>query len=119
MLKKFVNFYQSQDSIIFWSTCISILFTLLIIGLWAYFYPQLPDKLPLFYTLPWGDKQLVSLSQFLILPGINFLIILINMIISWHLHKSQLLLKKMLSLNSLTISILLLLTAIKIIYTFI
>jgi hypothetical protein len=119
MIKRFVNFYQRQDGVVFWATCAAILAALLIMAFWAVNFPFLPTKLPLFYSLPWGERQLVSTTQFLILPGVIFLVIFINIIISWHLHKSQLLLKRMLALNSLVISILLLLTALRVIYTFI
>lgn len=119
MIKKIINIYQTQDSIVFWFTCTSVLLSLLVVFLWAYQYPNLPSQLPLFYSLTWGEKQLVSLNQFVLLPGIILIITVVNLLISWHLHSSQLLLKRMLSINSALIALLVTVVAIKIIYTFI
>jgi len=46
----------------------------------------LPPKLPLFYSLPWGENQLASREQLLIIPAIISLIALTNLALSWQLH---------------------------------
>lgn len=79
----------------------------------------LPQKLPLFYSLAWGDNQLVSRQQFLIIPGSLTLISLVNLIISWQLHSSQSFLKNILLLSSLVITIILTVTFLKIVFIFI
>lgn len=79
----------------------------------------LPSKLPLFFSLAWGEEQLGIIQQFLIIPASLVLISLINLIISWHLHSSQTFLKNILLLSSLLITVILIITFIKIIFIFI
>lgn len=79
----------------------------------------LPTKLPLFYSLSWGDKQLVTHGQFFIIPAIITLIALINLIISWQLHYLQSFFKKVLLCASLTVTLILTTTFIKIVLIFI
>lgn len=119
LLNDFVNFYQEQDSVIFWSVSISVLATLLMITLWVINFRSLPTELPLFYSLPWGDSQLGNIGQFIILPSTVLLITLTNLIISWHLHPSQIVVKRILSFSSATISLLFFISAMKIIFTFV
>lgn len=114
-----INFYQHQDSAIFWSTCVSVFFSLFIIIIWVINLPSLPPQIPLFYSLPWGEAQLVNLNQFIILPSTIILITLLNLIISWHLHPSQIIIKRVLSLSSTLTSSLIFIAAIRIIYTFV
>lgn len=78
----------------------------------------LPPKLPLFYSLPWGDNQLATRWQFLIIPSSIILITLFNLIVSWHLHPSQVFFKKILLFSSLLISTLFAITFFKIILIF-
>lgn len=79
----------------------------------------LPTKLPLFYSLPWGETQLATPKQFLIIPAIILLLSLINISIARSLHPQQVLLKKIISLSTILISIILVITIIKIIFIFI
>lgn len=84
------------------------------------FFPYfLPYRLPLFYSLPWGDAQMVSLRQFYIIPAIIILINLINIGLSWQLHQTQTFFKKVLLISSLVSSLILAITLIKIIFIFI
>ncbi|OGE64062.1 hypothetical protein A3J13_02095 [Candidatus Daviesbacteria bacterium RIFCSPLOWO2_02_FULL_36_8] len=94
---------------------ISVIFTLFIL----FFGRFLPAKLPLFYSLPWGDKQLVSHQQFLIIPGLIIFITLINVGISWQLHSSQIFFKKLLTFSSWLVAIILIITFLKIIFIFV
>lgn len=79
----------------------------------------LPSKLPLFYSLAWGDAQLANHQQLLIIPGTITLITLLNLIISWQLHKSQSFFKKVLFISSIVISLILTIAFTKIVFTFI
>ncbi|EKD90746.1 MAG: hypothetical protein ACD_30C00092G0014 [uncultured bacterium] len=119
LLKKFSNFYNSQDKYSFISITLILSMALLILLTWVISYPYLPSQLPLFYSLSWGTSQLATLTQFLILVSIMILIMLINSIVSWHLHPSQILLKRILSITTTVTSFLILLTSLKIIFTFI
>lgn len=94
---------------------LSLLFTLTILGLLKF----LPPRLPLFYSLPWGDGQLATEQQFLIIPGIISLITLLNLSFSWQLHLSQIFFKKILLFSSLIISLILTITFIKIVLIFV
>lgn len=78
----------------------------------------LPPKLPFFYSLPWGDKQLVDHSQLLIIPATISLVALCNLIISWQLHPTQALFKSILLFSSLLISLILTIAFIKIVLIF-
>jgi len=119
LIKNFTLFYQKQDAVLFWSTSFSILLALLSTSFWAFFYPKLPPQIPLFYSLPWGDAQITSLTQFLLLPTIILLIVLINLLVTWHLHPSQLFIKRVVALSTAFISFLITLTGIKIIFIFV
>lgn len=79
----------------------------------------LPANLPLFYSLPWGQGQLATKQQILIIPATISLITLLNLAISWQLHPKQLFFKKALSLSSIITSLILTITFIKIILIFI
>lgn len=102
----------------FW-IILSPLILSLIITIAVFLLKFLPPRLPLFYSLPWGEGQLATYQQFLIIPAIISLITLINLIISWQLHPSQVFFKKMLILSPIVISLILTITLIKIVFNFI
>lgn len=79
----------------------------------------LPPKLPLFYSLPWGESQLASHQQFFIIPAIITIITLLNLIISWQLHPSQSFFKKALISSSAIVAMILMITFLKIILNFV
>src|SRR3989344_9257912 len=79
----------------------------------------LPPRLPLFYSLSWGNGQLATHQQFLIIPATITLITLLNLVISWQLHPSQSFFKKVLLTSSIIVSVILVTTFIKIILMFI
>lgn len=115
--KVFKNFV-SKDNLIFYTTIFNLILAALMMLSVAISAPKLPKQLPLFYSLPWGDSQLVDISQFLILPFMAILITLVNLAISWHLHESQIVLKRMLSIGSGIITLLILVTTFRIISIF-
>ncbi len=41
-------------------------------------YPHLPPQVPLFYSRPWGEEQLVAPIFLVILPLLSFFIFLLN-----------------------------------------
>ncbi len=82
-------------------------------------FKYLPTSMPLFYSLPWGENQLVTHQQFFIIPAIIILISLINAIFSWQLHRSQVFFKKALLAFSLIVTLILAITFIKIVLIFI
>jgi hypothetical protein len=118
-IKDVTSFYQEQDTYVFWPISIAVLIALTVISVWAVFYFSLPLEIPIFYSLPWGDGQFGHLNQFILFPSLIILIILINLITSWHLHFSQILIKRVLAIASLIMSVLVGVAAFKIIFTFI
>lgn len=119
IVQKFFDFLQREDQIIVLSTILSLSFVVFLSIIYLINIDFLPNQLPLFYSLPWGEKQLIQKSQFIILPSVIILVLLTNLVISWHLHRSQTLIKRILSVSSVVIGLLILITGIKIIYTFI
>lgn len=79
----------------------------------------LPDRLPLFYSLPWGDNQLATHQQFFTIPASIGAATLLNLVISWQLHPSQAFFKKTLLISSIIISLILTISFVKIILNFI
>ena len=79
----------------------------------------LPNKLPLFYSLPWGEQQLVDKYQLLIIPAAICLISLLNFILLTHLHQSQSFFKKILIYTTILTTLLLFMTLTKIILIFV
>lgn len=79
----------------------------------------LPPRLPLFYSLLWGEGQLATHYQFLVIPASITLITLLNLIISWQLHPSQSFLKKILTTSSIITAIMLTIAFIKIVLNFV
>lgn len=117
-IKIFISFYHEQDTFVFWPITSSVVLILVVISAWALFYMSLPTEIPIFYSLSWGDSQFGHLNQFLIFPSLMSLIILANLIISWHLHYSQILIKRILAIASFIVCILLAIAGLNIILTF-
>lgn len=115
----FANLYKKSDKVVFWTNVTTLLIALLILVFWQLNITNIPSQIPLFYSLPWGENQLASSSQFIIIPSLIALITLFNVSLSWYLHPSQYPLKRILAFSSFIVSILMLITSIKIIYLFI
>lgn len=114
----FSNIYKKADKVVFWLNILTILIGVSIIALWQINLKDLPSRLPLFYSLPWGETQLASSSEFIIIPFLIILITFFNLFLSWYLHPSQYPLKRMLAVSSLVVSILMLIASVHIIYLF-
>ena len=103
----------------FWINSIPFLLSFFMVLFILIFGEFLPPKLPLFYSLPWGESQLGSKQQVLIIPAGITLIALLNLILSWQLHSSQVFFKKVLTFSSLLVSLILTLAFLKKISIFI
>lgn len=103
----------------FWLGILPFVISLSMILFIMTLFKFLPPKLPLFYSLTWGEKQLATHQQFLILPTSIILVTFINLIISWQLHHQQSFFKKALLLSSVIVSLILTITFIKIVLLFI
>jgi len=60
----------------------SVLFSFLAIGIIGISYRLLPEKIPLFYTKPWGDEQLAQKQFFFLIPGLMLFFSLLNFLIT-------------------------------------
>lgn len=109
----------SRDKLHFWVGLFLLALSLAIALLNIFTFKFLPAKLPLFYSLPWGQAQLATHQQFLIIPASISAIAILNLIISWQLHSSQSFFKRVLLLSSIIVSLILTITFIKIILNFV
>ena len=118
-LKNFLKFYSTQDKVIFYAFLLN---SILIFSQGLYFSlnaKNLPSQVPLFYSLPWGEAQLGSKPQLLLLPSISLLICLVNLTIVWHLHRSLVTLRRTLLLAAAAVSLMMTLTLTGIVSIFI
>jgi hypothetical protein len=116
-IKRFVTFYQKQDSVIFWSTSISIIIALVLTLFYLFYFDNLPRQIPFFFSMPWGESQLANKNQFFILPSLIVLSALINLTVTWHLHTSQLTMKRILTSSTMFVSLLIFYAGVKIVFT--
>lgn len=102
----------------FWLAATPLIFSIILTLVIIFFLGYLLPTLPLFYSLPWGEKQLAPHQQFLVIPAGIGLITLLNLVVSWQLHPSQTFFKKMLLLSSIITALILSITFIKIVLNF-
>jgi hypothetical protein len=96
-------------------TAICLVFILIT---YLFSYNKLPEKLPLFYSHPWGESEMVFKPQFLILPISLLLITFINVLLILQLHPSQLILKRIIAGSLVFIDLLIFVTAMRILFIF-
>jgi hypothetical protein len=65
---------KSNHKIFIWNI-IFIAFQLLFL---IFRFNALPDQLPLYYSLPWGESQLASTASLFLLPTFSIVFLLIN-----------------------------------------
>lgn len=58
---------------------LSLLFGFAQLAILAFFWRQFPPQVPLFYSRPWGQEQLVNPLGLLLLPAISFLVTFANL----------------------------------------
>lgn len=75
----------------------------LFLALW---WSKLPPQLPLFYSRPWGEEQLVAKNLFFILPAACFTFIIINLRLASFFFKKEVLLSQILIWSALIFSLL-------------
>ncbi len=92
---------------------LSLFLTALNLILVAIFFRKLPPEIPLFYSRPWGESQLVTKNQFLILPLGGLLILIINLRLASFLFSRELILAKIITWTTTVISLLISISLIK------
>lgn len=118
-MNRVISLIKHTDRLFLIPLAFSFLSVFLIINTLAVFYKVLPNRLPLFYSLSWGQSELVSKQQFLILPAVILLISLVNTLLASQIHPSQFVLRKILMGSQVLVSLIVLVTAFKILVIFI
>jgi len=102
---------QGLKSVLQLAITIWLVEVLLIIIAWSF----LPPQLPLFYSRPWGEEQLVHPANLLILPGLGLLVFFANLLILSFVPKDEKLINQILIIILLVFNFLSLITLIQII----
>lgn len=118
-MKDFFTLLKTRDKFITLPIFFSALTITLMMIFFPFLYSKLPPRLPLFYSLPWGESQLVSREQFLLLPLSLLLIVLTNYFFASQLHPGQIVLKRMLLSSLAVVNLIMTFTIIKIVSIFI
>lgn len=69
-------------------------------------FNDLPQQVPLYYSLPWGEGQLASATSLFLLPTFSIVVLLINNLIATLFFKSIALFSRLLVIFSLIFSLL-------------
>lgn len=77
-------------------------------------FGELPQQVPLYYSLPWGESQLVSASTLFLIPTFSIILFLVNHLFAIGFSKKNPLLSQLLIFASLVVSFFFLITLIKI-----
>ena len=115
----FISLIKKSDRLSLVAFLIFGAVTILLSFFLVLFLDILPPHLPLFYSLAWGETQLVQKQQFFILPAVMLLIGLINLSLASQLHSGQIALKRMLILSVLVTAIIIFISAFKILTIFV
>lgn len=110
---------MSLKKLYLWATILPLIISIVISLLVLFLFRFLPPKLPLFYSLAWGDAQLATHREFLIIPATLALIVLLNLLVAWYLHNAQTFFKKILLVGTLVSMLILIVTFFKIVLVFI
>lgn len=78
-------------------------------------FKNLPQQVPLFYSLPWGQSQLTTVDNLFLLPSFSVLILFLNNFTAAMLDSSSVLIARLLTITSVLFSILSLFTLVNII----
>src|SRR5688500_9567699 len=113
------NFSKIPDISLLWLSLIPITAILSCIIITFVLSSFLPQQLPWFYSLAWGEKQLATQAQFLIIPASIAILTLFNLIIFWRIDRSQILLRKILLYSTIVATVIIMISFSKIILTFI
>lgn len=79
-------------------------------------FPELPPKVPLWFSRPWGEDQLASPFWLMLLPVSSMVWYGIDLLISMYVTTEYLIFTQMLFVSSLIVSMLSFVTLIKILF---
>ena len=86
----------------------------LVLLIWQ--FVNLPLQVPLYYSLPWGELQLVSASTLFLIPTFSIVLFIVNHLFAIGYSQKNPLLSQLLIFTSLIVSFFFLLTLLKIIF---
>ncbi|KKS13542.1 hypothetical protein A2617_01545 [Candidatus Daviesbacteria bacterium RIFOXYD1_FULL_41_10] len=118
MKKQLLRFWQS-DKFFKIPILFSVLSAIFILTLLLFFWGSLPDRVPLFYSLFWGEGQLAAKEQLFLLPAVILVTSTVNILIASQLHHLQYVLKRVLTIGLSLIDVIILVTAVNILLIFI
>lgn len=110
----FLNSLFSQISILgnFWQEKINnyifrwnLLLIIFQIALLVFKFNNLPQQVPLYYSLPWGESQLAAAASLFLLPTFSIIILLLNNLIATFFFKTIPLFSRLLIIFSLVFSL--------------
>ena len=61
---------------------VGVILIIIQVGLIIFFYPKLPPQIPLFFSRPWGEQQLIQPILIIILPIFSLVFLIINSLIA-------------------------------------
>lgn len=94
-----------------WLLMISIQISVLIIK-----WPQLPPAVPLFYSYPWGEKQLAPPQELIIFPASTMVFALINGLLATLAYPKNTLIAAIFLIASLFVNLIATIGLLKIVY---
>lgn len=71
-----------------WLSVAGWFFPLLVASLIGIFYSQLPEEVPLYYSLPWGKEQLAPKAELFVIPLLLLTISAVNNLMVWRWRKN-------------------------------
>jgi hypothetical protein len=94
----------------------NLIFIVIQLAVLIWQFGNLPQQVPLYYSLPWGELQLASASTLFIIPTLSIVLFLVNHLFAIGFSQKDILLSNMLIFTSLIVSFFFLVTLLKIIY---
>lgn len=98
MKKSFKNLVS--DPVCLWGLSFSLLFLALSGIFLALFWSRIPPQVPLFYSRTWGEQQLASKTELLLLPSLTFSIFLFHFFLALKFFSKEPLLVRILMVAS-------------------
>lgn len=77
---------------------------------------KLPSEVPLFYSLPWGEKRLANFKFLFLLPILSFLIMTFNFMLAKKLYNNERLLSRVITAVAFVFVVFCLISLFQIIY---
>ncbi|HUW21243.1 MAG TPA: hypothetical protein VMW41_01110 [Candidatus Bathyarchaeia archaeon] len=103
-----------DDSFVWFSSLASLCLIILTSLLIFYSWNRLPPQIPLFYSRPWGEKQLASPLELWLLPAFSFGILTLNTFLAIFTLKKDILIRRVLAATALIVTLLCSIAAYKI-----